>query len=414
MQTQVVKAGSTARLGKVEGELRAGRNSRIVAESGRRVVVTEGAYFEGPVRIDCDFECKTMRVEGKGFGPSGNVVVRGNLLVHGDMEIDASADISGEVVAERVDIGGHLESKGITSRGVRVGGHMTTHGSLKAGDVDVGGHIRVDGQADITNLRTGGHADLAGGKIQGGIRVRGHFKTSGKLSYGDFQVYGQLTLPAGSRGERLNAFGKVEFEGDGYCKAMEVDGVATVRGNLEAGNLKVNGKLQVDGAIAVSERFEVFGSAEAEGRIECGPLVVGGRLVADRVATTGRADLGGEVWTTRGLKAKEVAVGAGSRVNGPIIGDVIEVGRGVELGGFWAQMSSWRSVGRMTRVDDVYAKEARIDRYSQAKRIYAETIKMQNGSMADEVNYTRGADVSEGVHLEKPPRKLEVLPDAPF
>jgi len=412
MSNQLVAAGSTARLGNVSGDLRVGRKATIMAESGGRVTVSGGAYFEGPVTIACDFECGRMRVEGKGFGPSGDVLVKGDLLAHGDLEIDASTEVAGTITAERVDIGGHLKSKGIASKDLRVGGHLDTRGSLKAGDVDVGGHLSVDEQLDISNLRVSGHTEIGGGTIRGDIKARGHFKSYSKLTFGTIQVYGHLTLPAGSTGDKLVASGKVGFEGDAFCRVMEINGVAEAERDCGAENLKVNGKLGVKGTLKVSEKFEVLGSVETKG-VECGTLVVGGKLVTDRIST-GQAILGGQVRTTRGLKAKEVVVGTGSRVNGPIVGEVVEVGKGLDLGGFWAQASSWRLMGHMTSVDDVYGREIRVDRYSQVKRIYAETIRMQSGSVADEVNYTKEVDISEGVRLEKPPRKLDRLPDAPL
>jgi len=413
MPDQTIAAGSTAKLGNVSGDLKVGRKATIVAESGRKVTVTGSAFFEGPATIACDFECGKMRVEGKGFGPSGDVLVKGDLLAHGDLEIDASTEVVGTITAERVDIGGHLKSKSVSSKDLRVGGHMDTRGTLKAGGVDIGGHLSVDEQVDITSLRVGGHGEIGGGTIKGDIKIRGHFKSHSKLTFGTIQVYGHLALPAGSTGEKLTALGKVSLGGDVFCKGMEINGVAEAEGNCRAENLKVNGKLAVEGTLRVSEKLEVLGSAETQG-VECGTLTVGGKLAADKISADGQAVLAGEVWTARGLKAKEVAVGVGSRVDGPIVGDVVEVGKGMDIGGFWMQASRWRSLGRMTKVDDVYGREVRVDRLSQIKKIYADTVRMQMGSMADEVNYTKEADVSEGVHLEKSPRKLERLPDAPL
>jgi cytoskeletal protein CcmA (bactofilin family) len=416
MLALVVQAGSTAKLGTVQGDLKVGRGATITAEDGRRVTVAGEAHFEGPVTIACDLECGMMRVEGRGFGPSGDVVAKGSLLVHGDLEIDASANVSGTITAERVDVGGHLESASVASKGVRVGGHMKVRGSLKTGDVDAGGHLTVDDRVDITNLRVGGHAEVGGGVIGGDIMVRGHFRTTKPIAFGFIQVYGSLKLPAGSNGERLNSLGKVEFEGDSSCKTIEVSGTATAQGNLAAETIKINGKLNVGGSLAVKGKLEVLGSAETRGQVDCGALLVGGKMIADRASVEARADVGGQLWTTRGLKASEVAIGTGSRVNGPIIGQKVEVGKGIELGS-WGQVAGWRTfplAGRMTRVDDVYGKEVWIDRYSQAKRIFAEKVRMQSGSMADEVNYTNEADISDGVHLEKPPRKVDRLPASPF
>jgi cytoskeletal protein CcmA (bactofilin family) len=409
-----VKQGTTARLAMVEGNLRAGRKATIMAESGNKVVITGTAYFEGPVDIECDFECGGMRVEGRGFGPSGNVVVKGDLLVRGDLEIDASADVRGTIAAERIDVGGHLESLGITAKGVRVGGHMKIMGPVKAEDIDVGGHTRVGGNVDIANLRVGGHAEIGGGSIKGEIKVRGHFLTSGRLDYGSIQVYGHLTLPAGSSGEALTAHGKVEFEGSALCKALQVDGVARAGGDLTTENLKVNGKLDVRGSLKVKEKLEVFGSAETKKQVECGSVTVGGRLIADRVVASGTADIGGEVWVGQGLKANNVAIRTGSRIKGPVVGEFVDVGRGLMFGGFWANVSTTHTLGKLTRVEDVHGREVRVERYSQAKRIYGETVRMQAGSMAVEVTYTKEADISEGVHLEKAPKKVDQLPEAPL
>ena len=414
MPDTLEKAGSAARLGNVEGDLRVGRRATISAETGGKVIVTGTAYFEGPVDINCSLECGRMRVEGRGFGPSGNVVVRGDLHAHGDLEIDASADVHGTITAERVDVGGHLESMGANSKGVRVGGHMKINGSVKAEDVDVGGHMTVDGRVDISNLRVGGHAEIGGGSIKGDVQVRGHFRTSGRLSYGTIQVYGHLTLPAGSSGESLTAHGKVDFEGDAFCRSLEVDGVANAEGDLATRSLKVNGRLEVKGSLKAEDKIEVFGTAETKGQVECASIAVGGKLVAARVVASARADVGGQLWVPRGLKATEVAVGTGSRINGPVVGDVIGVGEGLVFGGFWAHVSASHTLGRLTSVDDVFGKEVRIEKHAQAKRIYGETIRMQAGSMADEANFTKEADISEGVHLEKPPIKLDRLPAPPL
>ncbi len=414
MADQLVDSNSSARLGHVEGDLRVGRDAVITAESGGKVLVTGGAFFEGPVRIDCDFECKSMRVEGRGFGPGGDVVVKGDLTIRGDADLDASVEVEGDVMAERLDVGGHLESGSITSEAVRVGGHLTTKGTLKSGDVDVGGHAKVMGEVDIANLRVGGHAEIGGGTIRGEIRVRGHFDSTKKLTYGTITVFGKIKLPTESKGERLTALGKVELEGDTSCKVMEVNGVAKVNGDCSTESVKINGKLAVAGSLKVAQKLEVFGTAEMKGKAECGALAVGGRLVSDSVTSGDEASVEGQVWTARGLRAKSVQVGSGSRVNGPIVGDTVEIGKGIDFGGFWANATDWSSMGRMTRVDDVYGKEVRISRYSRAKRVYAEVVKMQGGSIADEVNYTRVADVPAGVHLEKPAKRVARLPDAPL
>jgi len=414
MSDSAVGAGTTAKLGKIEGELKVGRGARIIPESGRRVVVTEGAYFEGPATLDCDFECKSMRVEGRGWGPGGDFVIRGALTIHGSADINASVRADGEVVSQDLDIAGHLQSGSVTSKGLRVGGHLTTRGSLRAEMVDVGGHMSITDDVDIAGLRVGGHAQIGGGKISGEIKVRGHFTTKKPLTYGQIQVYGHLRLPAGSTGEQIVALGKVELDGDTTCKVIEINGVGKVRGNCKADNLKVNGKFETTGGLRVSDKLEVNGSAETKKELECGRLFVGGRLTADSIVATGQADVAGEIWTEHGLKAKAVRIGTGSRINGPIVGETVEVGTGIDLGGFWAHATNLRSIGRMTRVDDVWGREVDINRYSQAKRVYADVVRMKSGSIADEVNYTKDVDVPDHTHVGKPPKKVERLPEPPI
>lgn len=409
-----VKEGITARLGTIEGELEVGRNAKIVAESGHKVLVKGNAHFEGPAILDCDFECQSMRVEGKGWGPGGDVVVRGHLVVHERADIDASVRVDGEIDSEDFDVAGHLRSGSLKSKRVRVGGHMKTQGVLCAETVDVGGHMTVTGEVDLGSLRVGGHVEIGGGRISGEIKVRGHFSAAGKLAFGQMQVYGHLELPAGSSGERLTTLGKVEFEGDASCKVIKIDGVGKVHGNCVAENVEVTGKFDTSGALRVSEKLEVFGTAEAKNGLDCGTLSVGGKLTAESIVSAGEAKVGGQVWTSGGLKAKAIQLGTGSRVNGPIVGETIEIGASVNLGGFWGQMSNLRSIGRMTRVDDVWGKEVRVDRYSQVKRIYADVVRMQGGSVADEIVYTKEIDVPVGVHLARPPKKVEKLPDPPL
>jgi cytoskeletal protein CcmA (bactofilin family) len=414
MPGYVVKGSSTVKLVKVEGKLEVGRNATIRAETGRKVVVDGEAHFEGPVTLDCDFECKSMRVEGRGYGPGGDVNMKGNLVVHGRADLNASVRVAGEIVAEDLDVAGHLRSGSLMSKRLRVGGHLTVDGNLKAETVDVGGHMSVTKNVDLTGLRVGGHAKIGGGRIAGEIKVRGHFTTERKLDFGQFQVYGYLRLPAGSNGESLSAMGKVEFEGDATCREIEISGVGKAKGDFAADNVKVNGKLDTSGSLRVSGKLEVYGAAEVKKNLECETISVGGRLVAESVTSTGTADVGGQLWTAQGLKAKTVLVGSGSRVNGPIVGETVEVGGGIDTSGLWGLATSWRTIGQMTRVGDVWGREVRIDRYSQVKRIYAEVVKMQAGSIADEVNYTKEADVPKGSRVEKPPKKVDKLANPPL
>ncbi|MGA2663472.1 MAG: polymer-forming cytoskeletal protein [Nitrososphaerales archaeon] len=408
-----VRAGTTATLGTVEGELRAGRNVTIRAQSGGRVVVTGGATFEGAAAIGCDFECRSMRVEGRGYGPGGDVAVRGDLTVHERADINASTRVAGDVRADDLDVGGHFRSRSLTARRARVGGHMTVEGALKAESVDVGGHAKVGGAVDLVNLRVGGHAEIGGGKITGEIKVRGHLRTSKELSFGEVEVFGSLRLPAGSGGHRLKAIGTVEFEGDARCDELEVSGTARVRGDLAAESIEVRGRLSVSGSIRVVKKLRVYGTVDATGAIQCETLGVLGRLTAEHVTAAGHVDIAGEVNTAAGLKAGSVLVGRSSRVTGPLVGGEVEVGRETDFGSMWG-LPWWRSaVGGTTRVEDLYGTTVRIWPNSSVGRVFGEVVELREGTVARRITYTSDLKLSGG-RVHDPPVKAEKLPDPPL
>jgi cytoskeletal protein CcmA (bactofilin family) len=413
MPETFVKPGTTAKLGTVEGDLSAGPNVTIRAESGRKVVVKGRAHFEGPATIDCDFECQSMRVEGRGFGPGGDFEINGDFSVQGSADIDASATVTGAVYAGTLDVGGHFASGPLSAKRLRVGGHLTAKGTLEAEEVDVGGHMSVLDEVTIANLRVGGHAKIGGGSISGEIRVRGHFTTTRKLSFGRLQVFGNMVLPAGSSGGSLSAMGRLEFEGDSSCKELQVTGSAKVKGNLIADKVEVKGTLDVSGAIH-SSKLEIWGEAGVGGMIECGILGIGGRADAEGISASDRADIVGEARTRRGLKSRTVVIGKGSRVAGPIIGDSVEIGGELGSGSMWG-LPWWRGTfGRPTIVEDVYGKDVRIGAQSKARRIFGETIIMEEGTMADEVVYTKEVNLPQGLSVAKQPVKTTKLPDPPF
>jgi cytoskeletal protein CcmA (bactofilin family) len=412
-----VKRNSTATLGRIVGGLKVGTGATLIAEDSKKIMVTEGAHFDGPVTIKCDFECQSMRVEGRGFGPGGVVKALGDLIVHGSAEITAHLYVEGEVKSETLDVDGHLKSGSLTSKRVRVGGHMQTKGKLEAETLDVGGHLMVSDSIKLVNLDVGGHARIGGGTISGGAKVMGNFESTEKLAYGELKVLGHIRLPAGSSGEHISIHGDVKFAGDTSCKNMKITGVAKVTGNCTAETVEVFGKFDVAGSLKVSKDLKVFGTTEVKQRLECDSIVVGGKLSADQILTRGQAILAGEVEVARGLKAKSIVVGKGSKVTGPLVGEEIDVGMKVDLDiGPWGSLWSgrWLSVGRMTSVEDVHGKAVRINPYSRAKRVFAEVVQMDEGSMADEVTYTSELKLPNNYHLARAPVKTARLPDPPL
>lgn len=409
MAETVVEEGKTAKLGTISGDLRVGKNSRITPESGRKVVVDGGVTLEGRTVIDCDFECQSMKLEGKGWGPEGDVIVYGGLEVHGSADIDATLRVSGKAVAGELDVAGHLWSGELQTGRLRVGGHLETRGSAESEDVDIGGHAKIHGVVSFRSLRAGGHVEIGGGTVSGEIKARGHIISRGPLKFGSIQAFGHLTLPAGSAGERLSGLGRVEFEGDAVCKSLEVTGDARVHGDCEASEVEVKGKLVVDGKMRVQGKIRVFGTADSRGAVECDALGVSGKLTAERVSAS-NVDIVGEVNTSQGLGARSIAVGRASKVTGALIGDEIDIGKEMDFGSLWG-LPWWRSaIGRTTSVEDVYGKSVRIAPNSRARRVYAEVVQLENGAMAEEVTYTMELNLPERYHLTKAPVKTTKLP----
>lgn len=415
----VVRGGTTARLGRVEGELKVGKNAKIASESGGKVVVTGGAYFEGPVTIDCDFECQSMKVEGHGYGPGGDVVVRGDLTVHGSADISASMKVDGEVRSEELDVSGHLQSGPITSKRVRVGGHLETEGAIEVETLDVGGHMSVSGEVKLVNLRVGGHAEVGGGTISGEIEVRGHFETTRKLAFGGLKVFGRVRLPSGSSGERLSAIGKVELEGDSSFKVLQILGSARATGSCTTENVEVNGKFDVLGFLRVSKKFEVYGTADVKKQIECESLALGGKLAAESIVVSDNAELSGDLETSRGLKAKYVMVRSGTNCRGPLVGERVDLGKSELLvanrESHWAGQSIvMRGMGRMTSAEDVHGTVVVLEPNSRCGRIFANRVELGEGCIVDEVTYTDEIKLSKNEYLHKPPVKTARLPNPPL
>jgi len=371
------------------------------------------AYFDGPVTIDCDFHCRSMRIEGRGYGPAGDVKINGNLAVDEGADLDANVRVKGSVRAGTLDVAGHLRSGLLSAHRLRVGGHLEVRGELEADEVDVGGQMTAY-EVKINNLRVGGHAKVGGGSIRGEIRVRGHFSSTKKLTFGRLQTFGNAALPEGSTGEKLSAMGRVEFEGDASCRELEVTGSAKARGELSAENVDLKGSLVASGDLRVSKRFQVWGSADISGALTCEALDVGGKLVAGRAMVTTRTSVAGEVRTSGGLKSKSVVVGKGSKVTGPIFAESVDVGSETDLGSAWGLPWWWGTLGRPTSVGDVHGGEVMIRARSRADRIFGGTVELGEGAMAEEVIYMEQVKLPQKYFLTKPPKKVGSLPGSPL
>jgi predicted acyltransferase (DUF342 family) len=411
-----VVRGRTAKLERVEGDLRVGSNAKVTAENGKAVVVTGGAYFEGAAEIACDFECDSLKVE------RGKLAVTGDLTVRGNADVAHTLDVDGEIRAKSIDVGGKLSSKkSIFCEGpINVGGLMHVVGDLEAGPVGVGGKVDVSGGVKITDLDVGGKAEVGGGSISGRVRVGGFFASKGPLEFGEVMVYGKCTLPAGCTGQKISTFGKLSVAGALSCRQIKVGGVTEIKGDCSADNVSVNGKLGVSGSMSVSRVLELRGSAEVKGEVNGADLRVGGRFRANKVVLSNEADIVGELETEKGMKAKLVTVGSGSRCKGPVVGERIQLGTSsltlANWGRTWAGQSiAIRAIGRMTSVEDLYAKEVVLGKNSRCRRVFAEKVEVAEGCTVEQVVYTtelRGP--VRRAFFARPAEKMATLPTFPL
>jgi cytoskeletal protein CcmA (bactofilin family) len=404
-----VPQASSVRLGRVDGRLNVGNKASLQPADGNLIVVTGEARFAGNARVECDLECESLTVER-----SGRLVVAGNLTVQSRLDVSNSIQVEGMLKAEEIDVGGRVNARSVSCTRMRVGGTAEVSESLKAESVEVGGKIEARGVLDVKDLHVGGKAEIGGGLVTGTINVGGKFESSSKLDFGELQIFGLGTLAAGSKGRRISASGKLEAKGDLECDQIEISGVASVSGDCKAVRVEVKGKLDVDGSLNSSEQLDVYGMIKVAATFSGQILKVSGRFSADKALLTKDAEVYGAVDTRKGLKAKSVLVGRGTRCSGPIIGERVEVGgSGPSWGAFfWGQRL--RIQGGTSQVEDIYASTVTIGPGSKAGRIFAETVDLQSGCDVDEVNYVAELKMADHVRVVHPVKKVDRLKEPPL
>jgi predicted acyltransferase (DUF342 family) len=411
-----VEKGSTARLDRVEGDLRVSSNAKITAAKGNVVTVSGSAYFESNAEIDCDFRCDSLTVE------RGTLRSTGDLTVNGGADVAHTLRVEGKVSAQSIEVGGRMFAGSVSCGGaVRVGGIVEVAGTLEAASVDVGGKVSVRGAVKITDLDVGGKAEVGGGSISGHVRVKGVFVSSRPLEFGDLQVYGKCTLPAGCKGQKMSTFGKLSVAGALACEEVKVEGFTEVQGDLSAGKIAVNGWLKVNGSLAVSGALETSGQGEIRDEVRGADLRTGGRFRARKILLTNNAEIAGELLETQqGLKAKSVAVGSGTTCRGPMVAERVELGKSLSSFANWG--ASWagqslriRAIGRMTNAEDIYGREVVLGKNSRCGRIFASRVEVSEGCTAEQVSYTDEFRAPSGrTFFTRPPEKVDALPPFPL
>lgn len=404
-----VPPGATVKLGHIEGELKVGNNARIQSADSTAVLVTGGAEFYGNAEIECDFECRSLRVNR-----SGKLHARGNLTVNGPVDVSNSITVQKLLKADSLDVGGHVKVRSLSCKMMRVGGTAEISEVLQVETIDVGGKIVARGRLDVKDLQVGGKAEVGGGAITGTINVGGKFECLSKLEFGDLQIFGFGSIAAGSRGKKILASGKLETEGDLHCDEIELNGVTSVSGDCTAARVVVKGKLDVKGSLTVSEGLEIHGSTDVRENFNGGSLSVNGRFSAEKALASENVEIHGSIETRKGLRAKRVVVGSSSRCRGPIAAQVVEIGAsGPSMTAFvWGQRL--RVQAGTSQADDIYSSRLVLGQGSRARRIFSESVELGSGCDVEEVSYVTGIKVGEHVKIAHPVKKVDKLGEPPL
>ena len=412
----VVHRGTTARLGRIEGKLRVGNRARIEASQANLVSVTGEASFEGSAEIHCDFECASLKVERGGV-----LKVFGDLTVHKLLDVVHSIEAKGGIRAGEIDVGGRVRAKSIVSSDrIRVGGILEVSDLLEARSVEVAGKVLVPGSVKLVDLGVGGVAEIGGGTISGNIRIGGKFEVRSPLEFGALQVFGHTSLPSKSHGVKISTFGRLSGEGDLDCDEIDVQGVSQIRGNCKSKKIHVKGKLEIGKNLEAEEVHVDYGTAEIQGDVRGTSLKIAGKFRARSAIASGEFDIVGFAETLAGIKGAHVTVESGSRCAGPLVGERVYIGKSSKVlfnvEKKWAgQVAALRLVGKMTRVEDIYAKYVHLGRVSTSRKVFAEVVEIEDGTIADEIQYSveLKGDLQR-THIEKGPEKVERLPPPPL
>lgn len=428
-----IRRGETATLDRVEGKLKIGNQARIEATNGKNVTVAEGVYLEGKAYVDCDLECDSVQSEiylskkmevGSGSNRArleltgkypGKLEVNGNLTVHNQLNVSHSVEAKGLIDAGSIDVGGKIHASEISCGQIRVGGSAEVDRSFEAKSVDIGGKVYAPGIVKLGDLRVGGEAEVGGGSITGNIQIGGKFIARTALEFGELLVYGTGFLPANCKGRRISALGKLTVDGDISCDRIEVGGVVEVRGNCHAKKVEVGGKLDVSGSLFASDMLESYGAAEIEGNFESNRIHTVGKFEAAKVIINDEADLSGKIETRLGLKAKHVFVRSGTRCEGALIGEQVEIGKSPDLShGAWGSMWATKWVGGNAHVEDIYASSVIMGTSCRAEHIFSDIVVLERGCTVHQITYTRELRTDDCVNIVDPPKKVTELPSPPF
>lgn len=417
MTENQVPPRSTAKLDQVEGDLRVGRRARLESASGK-ITVSGAVYFEGGADVNCSLECDRLRVDHFGV-----VRVAGDLIVHTELDIIHSIEVSGATSAATVVGEGKILSNSLTAKKIRVNGVMEVKTDLKAEEsIEVNGKLDVPGHVNLHDFTVTGQATIGGGEMSGHVDVKGKLEAESKVEFGDLHILGSARLPSGCKGVKVSTFGKLTTSGDFECNQIEVQGTTRVQGNCECVKAWVRGKLDVSGSLIACDALETFGTTEVSQNYTGKDLRVGGKLFANKAVLTGDADIAGRMESNQGLKAKSIIIRSGSRCKSPIMAETVDVGSSyMNVRSFqtdWlGQSISMRLIGKESKVEDIYATNVSLGAASRADKIFAQNVQLEKGCIVDQITYTGELKLPEGpksIYINHPPDKVKKLPSPPL
>lgn len=417
MANHQVPRGRVAKLNVVEGDLNVGNRSTIAAADGKLVRVTGSAIFEGSCRVECSLECNSLSVKH-----GGTLRVEGDLIVHNLIDVLHSVNASGMIDAGEIDVGGRVGARSIKCRDrIRVGGKLDVKDSIEANQLGVGGHASVGGRAKLQELQVGGVAEIGGGSVLGKIQVGGKFESKGPLEFGEILVYGRISLAPTSKGKKISTYGKLTAGGDLECNILELMGRAEINGNCKTERVESSGKLTVDGSLEATVEAKIWGQTDIEKEIKGYDLRIAGNLKATKIIATNELELAGVLAASEGIKAKTILIRGGSRCDATVVGEKVDVGKSYDVVSNWGksfagQTAMFRLIGKETRVGDIYSSQVTLGKASRCGKIYSDSVKFEEGMIAEEITYTKEAlGPVERVYINKPfPKKVSRLPDPPF
>jgi len=167
------------------------------------------------------------------------------------------------------------------------------------------------------------------------------------------------------------------------------------RGGAARGReVEVGGALRSEGVLILEDRLRVGGRVSVSRELEAGEIRVGGKVEAYSVVARKFIETT-DLITTRGGKAARIEVGKRGEVEGPLVGQVI-------------------IVKDRSRVEDIHGDDVQVRGGCRTGSIYGRRVRIEGGCDVDSVQFTESLRADPSVRFRTAPQKTEKLPDPPL